>query len=250
MHDCKTVVLYAFHEVNDRVKHFLSTCVFDDPNVDFVLISNSVGNYASLQVPSYAHMYERANIGHDFGAWSYGLEQIDISKYKYFIFANSTIQGPYLDNETPIAQWTYKLLQGLQKPNVKLFGCTINGCSSKQYAWSGKVHVQSYLFCMSDETLRFLINEGIFSTKCVTKSYRETIQNKEIQMSQLILAKQWNIGCRLKCYENFDFTKPITVKLLDDVTFDVYCNRIWTPQEVMFVKGNRNLQLPVQLFLH
>jgi hypothetical protein len=41
----KILVLYVFHIYNDRVKHFLDNSVFDDENVDFLIISNDKNNY-------------------------------------------------------------------------------------------------------------------------------------------------------------------------------------------------------------
>ena len=32
----KLLVLYVFHIYNDRVKHFIENCIFNDDNVDFV----------------------------------------------------------------------------------------------------------------------------------------------------------------------------------------------------------------------
>ena len=37
----KLLVLYVFHIYNDRVNHFIKNCIFNDENVDFILISNN-----------------------------------------------------------------------------------------------------------------------------------------------------------------------------------------------------------------
>ena len=39
-----TLVLYVFYDYNDRVKHFIDNCIFQDANVDFVVISNNKKN--------------------------------------------------------------------------------------------------------------------------------------------------------------------------------------------------------------
>ena len=36
----KTLVLYIYHVYNNRVKAFIKKCIFDDDNVDFIIISN------------------------------------------------------------------------------------------------------------------------------------------------------------------------------------------------------------------
>ena len=40
----KLLVLYVFHDYNDRVKHFIENCIFYDENVDFIVISNDKNN--------------------------------------------------------------------------------------------------------------------------------------------------------------------------------------------------------------
>ena len=38
----KLLVLYVFHEYNERVEYFFINALFQDPNVDFVIIFNSL----------------------------------------------------------------------------------------------------------------------------------------------------------------------------------------------------------------
>ena len=47
----KLLVLYVFHIFNDRVKHFIKNCIFDEKNVDFIIISNDKNNI--FKVPDY-----------------------------------------------------------------------------------------------------------------------------------------------------------------------------------------------------
>jgi len=37
----KTLILYVFHEYNERVKYFIKNAIFEDENVDFIMISNN-----------------------------------------------------------------------------------------------------------------------------------------------------------------------------------------------------------------
>lgn len=41
----KVLVLYVFHIVNDRVKHFIEKCMFQDNSIHFILISNGNNNF-------------------------------------------------------------------------------------------------------------------------------------------------------------------------------------------------------------
>ena len=41
----KLLVLFVFHIYNDRVKNFIDNCIFEDENIDFIIISNNKDNF-------------------------------------------------------------------------------------------------------------------------------------------------------------------------------------------------------------
>jgi len=229
----KTVVLYCFHEYNHRVKQFIDTGIFKDPNVDFIMICNHPTFCPN--VPSYVKIMNRENIGFDFGAWSDAVLTNDlVNKYDHFIFLNSSVSGPFVVKE----KWTDLFIQGLEG-NTKLYGCTINAMKDPKH----RSHVQSYLFCMDKKTLAFLIKKGIFS-KTYVKTFRDAILYKEVLMSRLIIEHGWNIGSRLPYYYGVDFTfKTKKVSdypvFLNDVMKESFYNKLWTNEQLIFVKGNR-----------
>ena len=57
----KTLVLYVFHQYNERVKHFIQNAIFYDENIDFLVISNNKNNV--FEVPPYVKTMYRDNIG-------------------------------------------------------------------------------------------------------------------------------------------------------------------------------------------
>jgi lipopolysaccharide biosynthesis protein len=94
----KTLCLFAFHEINERVLNFIKYAVFNDSDVDFIFIANNTHiTRDELNLPEYCTFLSRENIGFDFGGWSYGLLYNNLYVgYDYFIFVNSTVSGPYL----------------------------------------------------------------------------------------------------------------------------------------------------------
>jgi hypothetical protein len=230
----KTIVLYCFHEYNHRVKQFIETGIFKDPNVDFMMIINNPTT--KIHTPSYVKIMNRENMGYDFGAWSDAVLTFDlVHKYDKFIFLNSSVTGPYVYTRE---KWTDLFLNGLEG-NIKLYGCTINAMKDPIH----RSHVQSYLFCMDKKTLSFLIQKGIFS-KTYVKTFRDAIIYKEVLMSRLILNHGWNIGSRLPYYKDVDFTfntKKISdyPVFLGDVMNNTFYNKLWTKEQLIFLKGNR-----------
>ena len=232
----KTAVLYVFHEINDRVKHFIRSCTFDSPDVDFYIIANNLT--IKFELPPHIKTMNRPNIGYDFGGWSECLLKDNMyKKYDNYIFANSSIIGPFLTN----GRWTDIYINGL-KDNVKLFGSTINTIDRPLE----ESHVQSYIFSMNRETLEYLIACDIFSVTNYASKFIDAINNKEILMSRKIIENGWNIGSLMKYYEDVDFTfktkSPGEYKnpFINDVMYANYRGIIWKDEyELVFIKGNR-----------
>jgi len=254
----KLLVLYIFHEYNDRVEYFLKNAVFYDPQVDFYFISNDpqYSFESNHYIPKYVKTLKRENIGYDFGGWSEAILNNDLAtKYEYYLFVNSSVIGPFLPFSYK-QRWTDKYLEGL-KNNVKLFGSTINTVGyyditipnfsdfTSVYDPKKMSHVQSYIFIIDQETLHYLINCEIFSTTNIAKSFPEAICLKEINMSRKIIEKGWNIGSLMKYYEGVDFTfqsknpEDYSFPFLQDVMYDRSRDNIWKDEELVFIKGNR-----------
>jgi hypothetical protein len=240
MNKSKTLVLFVFHEINDRVNNFFKNCIFYDDNVDFVVICNYDDIPHKIHLPNYVKIIHRCNIGFDFGGWSEALFTGDLYKnYDYFIFVNSSVIGPFLPSYYK-RKWTDIYIDGL-KNNVKLFGSTINTENQPLT----RSHVQSYIFCMEKTTLEYLIACNIFKPFYNEKNLREIVDNYEIGMSRKIIEKGWNIGSLLDYYKDIDFTfekkspTDYNINYLNDMMYSNYRNVYWNEYELVFIKGNR-----------
>jgi hypothetical protein len=221
----RSVVIYAFHEMNERVEYFFKNAIFQADDVDFVIVCNSQA--LEFTVPPYADVIRRDNIGYDFGAWSDAVALYN--NYDRYLFVNSSVVGPFVPGK-----WTDIFFDRLNN-EVRLFGPTINNNVREP------VHVQSYLFCMTRHTLSFLQYCGIFSTTHYESEFEGAVYNREIPMSTAVLQMGWNIGCLLKDYQGVNWrVKPYNVGYLDDIMFPNYRNVYWTDEEMVFIKGNRN----------
>lgn len=232
----KLLVLYVYHIFNSRVKHFIDDCIFYDENIDFIIISN---NNNKIEVPPYVKTLFRENIGYDFGGWSDALLKDNLyENYDNFIFVNSSVVSPRIKDYK--YKWTDVYINGLQN-NVKLFGSTINTCFDPL----NKSHVQSYIFSMDKDTLKYLINCEIFSITNYAKTFDEAIWKKEILMSRKIIENNWNIGSLLSNYKDVDFTfknkKPseYNIEFLGDLMFPFFKDKLWNVYDIVFIKGNR-----------
>jgi len=234
----RVLVMYVYHIYNKRVQHFIQKCIFQDPNVDFVVISNN--GTPPPGIPPYVNVFLRQNVGYDFGGWSEALLKNNMyENYDNFIFVNSSVIGPFIRPGVSL-KWTDVYLNGL-RDNVKLFGSTINTCMLPV----SKSHVQSYIFSMDKETLKYLIDCEIFSTTKYAKTFDNAIWDKEVLMSRKIIEKGWNIGCLMSQYKDVDFTfktKPFrshTNIWLDEIMQTPYRGVYWNEYQLVFIKGNR-----------
>jgi hypothetical protein len=199
------------------------------------------------ELPSYVKLIKRDNIGFDFGAWADGLFKDDLYKnYDNFIFVNSSVIGPFYPDYY-LGNWSDIYINGL-KNNVKLFGSTINCIHINDFV----PHVQSYIFAVDKECLDYLIECNIFTNHYET-NFTVLIEEKELKMSQLVLAKGWNIGCLHKHYKDVDFVKNkktiynYNITLYNDIMYQEYLDKhVWELNELVFVKGNR-ISLPKEI---
>ena len=239
----KTLVLYVFHEYNERIKSFIEKAIFKDDNIDFMIICNNL-YYKVENLPDYVIYKNRNNIGFDFGGWSYGLLTNDFYKnYDNYICVNSSVVGPYLP-ENYNGKWTDFFINGL-KDNVKLFGSSIN----KDFY----PHVQTFIFSLEKQTLEFLIHYKIFSLTNHYDTLWNTIMHKEVLMSNLIIRNKWNIVCLVTLYKDIDFVKLIEnnnventminghLEYKSDIMYNEFYKKYWVETDVIFFKGNRDI---------
>ena len=102
-------------------------------------------------------------------------------------------------------------------------------------------------------TLKYLIDCDIFSITNYALTFKDAVINKEILMSRKIIENDWNIRSLLKLYNNVDFTfktKKPEDYILENITFyndilydNFYQQKLWVKEEIIFVKGNRNINI-------
>ena len=255
----KNVFYYCYYEKNAEYKknfdYFLKNALLD--NVDYYIIIN--GN-CDVPIPGKNNLFiiQRENIGFDFGAYSYVIQNFDVSNYEYYFFCNTSVRGPFLSSENHYKDWTEPFLS-LLKNDVKLVGTTINVLSGNYFQYLNQKyfhsnrnvlpHVQSMMFVMDRECFNFLNNIKFFDYDRVCKlSFEEIIAFQEINLSTLVLQNGWNINCIASMYQGIDYRvvesdfNP-TSHSGDPVFPGAYFGRTIDPFEVIFFKTNR---LPIK----
>ena len=243
----KTLILYVFNIWNENVEYFIKYGCFDDPNYKFVIVCNDMN--LVFEYPKYVHVIHRENIGFDFGGWSVGLLTNNMyTQYDNFIFVNSSCIGLF------VPKYCKKIWCDIFTENIssetKLFGTMINNNLHNNLSADpvNLAHVQSWIFSTDKIGLKILIDNGIFSIKKFTKTHIETINNKEVLMSRIIISNGFNIGSLMQIYENVDFRlgqalleNNKTVFYGDLAYSKAYFGETIHPYEFIFIKANRNI---------
>lgn len=209
--------IYAYYEKNDiyknNFKYFLDNGILD--NVDYYIVINGD---CSIDIPIRKNIiiYKRENKGYDFGAYSHALSKIT-KNYEYYFFINTSVEGPYLRNNTK--QWIDYFIELFINNDTKVVGTSINiyeNSNFDKYNLSEIynknkpfTHIQSMMFCIKYDYLNYLKSIDFFNEDKLnnTDNIAYIIAHKEIGLSQYAIINGWNINCILDKYKNLDYRK-------------------------------------------
>ena len=277
------LLIYVYADVHKyaygNLKYFIENAVREQDGVDYFFILQRVENREinETQMPQLpkgnAYYIQHENRCFDYGTIGWFFDKyafnnpwrnetsitnsnasdphnlrLDLKRYKYFIFINSSVRGPFLppyyleflsdyQRELKKAFYWYHIFTKRINDKVKLVGCTIS-CATAP-------HVQSYFLTTDFLGLSLLLKnswgEGAARTAVFgcQSSKVDTIAASEMGISYRILESGYMIDCLLSKYQTIDFSKkanyqcsvygnPYTDRNFDGVSLE--------PYEVVFVK--------------
>lgn len=174
-----TLVLYAFAftdpEYLANLNYFVNTGIKVGDRCRYVIVLQQTTSFASIDLPplpgNAAYVYHK-NSCYDWGTYGWLLRTsgvVDYRQYKYFIFLNSSVRGPFL----PIylggrMHWSEAFTRQLSD-DVKLVGPTISCAKTPQRGkdpadpntpWRQNPHLQSYAVGTDRVGLEVLFRAG------------------------------------------------------------------------------------------
>ncbi len=235
----RTLIVYVYGKshalAEQNFAFFIRTAVRQSHDTDYYFILQEINKEAFDEVklpelPSNAHYIQHENKCFDIGTigWFLFSGLVDKNAYKYFIFLNSSVRGPFIVSYYDSPIW-HTIFTRRLNDHIKLVGCTIS-CQRSP-------HVQSYLWALDLKTLDFLLNNGTIFT--CHNSMVDTIHNAEVGASRLLLDSGYEIDSLMTKYRGVDFRYNRTAKCVDEAnpTFNKRVNGITLdPYEVVFVK--------------
>ncbi|OUS41768.1 hypothetical protein BE221DRAFT_148265 [Ostreococcus tauri] len=136
----------------------------------------------------HVHVIYKANHGMDFGAYHTAIKYVQSYKnnyYKYFVFLNSSLRGPFMPKWTPAeVHFTDTLTNFMRRDSrVKLVSAYVS-CLHAPEPQPGPV-AESLFFAVDDEALRWLVLDGVIDEGKSDKE--QTILNGEYQIMRSVL---------------------------------------------------------------
>lgn len=277
------LLLYVYAGTHSRalgnLKYFIENAVQENDGIDYYFIlqqieKKPIDEKEMPPLPSKnAHYVQHENKCFDFGTFGWffqqyteqnylnqgkstsskdsldpqGKKKLDLKKYKYFIFMNSSIRGPFfppyflqiLSQSNLIKYYWYSIFIKRLNNKVKLVGCTIS-CETVP-------HVQTYFFATDYLGLSIIGKpgahgatsaEGIFA--CYPTKDHVSI-NSELPISNRILNEGYLIDSMLTKYQTLNFSQPenrFCNKNLNPYKDKGLEGTSLEPFEVVFVKFN------------
>lgn len=257
----KTLVVYHYYEKDstyrDNFLHFFTFGYSEE--VDYVVV---VAGSHTLSLPAAGNISYvfTENLNNDFGGYCFAINNIiNVIRYEFFFFINSSVRGPFLTARDK-RLWTEYFIDQI-RPDVGIVGSTINilpkntpcaiSYASKYGGTENLSHVQSTSYLLPKKTLLYLIADGFFSSAGIPDK-EEAIRDYEVRLSQLIKEQGWNLKSLLPEYNAIDYRTSHddinpTSDYGDPCFKDSYFGRTVHPHEIIFVKINRNIYSPAYL---
>jgi hypothetical protein len=264
------IYIYAENSVYSlgNLNYFIETAVRDTDPVDYYFILQQTNNQnldegRLPKLPSNAHYIHHENKCFDYGTagWFFSkfttghpykgrtlpkdTNKIDLKKYKYFIFMNSSTRGPYFppyylalvslyESRLGRKYYWYSIFTERITEKVKLVGPTIS-CEVSP-------HIQNYVVATDFIGLSVVMNSenehGVFDCH---RNFAEEINFGEIGFTRKILAAGYMIDCLMTKYQKLNFSAPQNLNCnsksnphlnngTDGISLD--------PYEIVFIKFN------------
>lgn len=192
-----------------------------------------------------AVLYRTDNEGMDIASHSVGLQWLAsttrLKKFKYFIFLNSSVRGPFLPSYMPANwQWTNAFVDALQRGNA-LAACSIVCLPSIDAGGPGP-RAESWAFALDRRGLDVALQNSVFSKRKCKLCPDGVVVGGEYGLSKSILAAGLNMTTLMTKYStSVNWSDPQhwhcnnNVHPSRDGTYDGVSQH---PFELLFVKSS------------
>ena len=256
-----TAIVYHYYEKDskyrDNLIYFLSVGILEAHDYYIVIAGG-----CTIELPLKENIFyiKTSNKNNDYGGYSEFIKTAaqKLQNYKFFIFVNSSVRGPFLPNYSP-SDWTVPFIKKLSN-DTHLVGSTINvlpihSVYSKILGETSSylppfTHVQTTSYALTSEALNYLVSLGFYDIdRFMSKD--EVIAFYELRLSREIIKNGWNFSSITPLYDCIDYRNQKEFTENDsavngDVLFKKgFMGRTLNPYDLIFIKVNRDM-LPIE----
>jgi hypothetical protein len=256
-----TAIVYHYYEKDskyrDNLIYFLSVGIIDEHDYYIVIAGG-----CTIKLPLKENIFyiKTVNKNNDYGGYSEFIKTAaqKLQIYKFFIFINSSVRGPFLPNYSA-PDWTVPFIKKLSN-DTHLVGSSINALpiNSEYSKILGEIssyhppftHVQTTSYALTSEALNHLISLGFFDIARLM-SKEEVIAFYELRLSKEIIKNGWNFSSSAPLYDDKDYrNQHVLTENNSAVNGDVlfkkgFMGRTLNPYDLIFIKVNRDM-LPIE----
>ena len=227
----------------------LNKTMHPSPKIASQLPHLLTGAYTGTAGLTFLHRTE--NEGMDIAAHNVTLaflqSQRKLKSYKYFIFLNSSIKGPFFPTWVPESwQWTYAFTARLTE-TVKAVGSSLTCLPERDPGGPGP-KLESWAFAVDSMGLSILMEEGIFEVRTCKICTEGVVVKGEYGLSSALLSRGYNIATLLSMYpKGIDWRDPKHHTCNDFVhpsRHGTYDHITMHPYETIFVKSSWHVGEP------
>lgn len=173
--------------------------------------------------------------------------QRKLKSYKYFIFLNSSIKGPFFPAWVPASwQWTDAFTDRLTD-TVKAVGSSLTCLPERDPGGPGP-KLESWAFAVDQIGLDILMQEGIFEVRTCKICVEGVVVKGEYGLSEALLQRGYNIATLLSMYpKDIDWRDPRHHTCNDNIhpsRHGTYDSITMHPYETIFVKSSWHVGEP------
>lgn len=223
--------MYSNHKVTQQLAHLLTSANTGAAGVNL--------------------LHRKENEGMDIAAHNVTIaflqNQHKLRSYKYFIFLNSSVKGPFFPTWVPTNwQWTDAFTSRFTR-TVKAVGSSLT-CLPAQDAGGPGPRLESWAFAVDQTGLHVLMQEGIFEVRTCKICEEGVVVKGEYGLSEALLQRGYNIATLLSMYpKDIDWRDPQHHGCNDNVhpsRHGTYDSITMHPYETIFVKSSWHVGEP------
>jgi len=206
----RTLVVYVYWERDqvyaENLNYFIRAGVGSEEEstssqVDHLIIVQ--GRKLSVKVPPHVKIWRRPNTCFDFGAFGEALRRLNLPRYRFYFFLNSSVKGPFLPSYWPAEVHWSTIFTSRINERVKQVGTSIVCLDLPSHLGGKGPCVEGFAWATDNIGIKLGLMHGVFD--CF-QSKVDVIIKGEYGMSRTLLRAGFSVDSLQLKYQGVNWT--------------------------------------------